>query len=338
MNYTVNFATATPFTATLLPGMQSLEYSNGVGPLDFVPFSVDNSGAVDYDASLNGVLSGRGSSTLAVNGVTVQIDAHALTMPNLLMNYTVNFATATAFTATLLPGMQSLFPINGGPVAFSVNNSGAVDYDHSFDSELSGRGTSTLVVGRLTSATVVTSSISPSVYRQSVTFTAAVSFNAPTVVPHTGTVTFMMDGSTPLGVVPLDSSNQATVTTSDLPVGAHTITAIYSGNVVSNGSTSAALTQTVLSAQQELSLIISQVNDMVAQGILDPGTGNALISKLNNAINSLNGGNTIAGDNKMDAFLNQVNALSSKKLDSTDAQMLASEIDLAIDATLANPI
>jgi hypothetical protein len=107
---------------------------------------------------------------------------------------------------------------------------------------------------------------------------------------------------------------------------------------VSNGSTSAALTQTVLSAQQELSLIISQVNGMVAQGILDPGIGNALISKLNNAINSLNAGNTVAGDNKMDAFLNQVNALSSKQLDSTDAQMLASEIDLAIDATLANPI
>jgi hypothetical protein len=255
------------------------------------------------------------------------------------LDFGPSFATTTPFAATLLPGGNILQPvINNKTLSFTMGPDGTVDYDHSFDGDLSGRGTSTLVVGRLTSTTVVTSSISPSVYRQSVTFTAAVSYNAPTAVSHSGTVTFMMDGSTTLGVVPLDSSNQATLTTSDLPVGTHTITAIYSGDVVSNGSTSAAFTQTVLSAQQELSLIISQVNGMVAQGILDPGIGNALISKLNNAIDSLNAGNTIAGDNKMDAFLNQVNALSSKQLDSTDAQTLVDEIDLAIDATLTNPI
>jgi hypothetical protein len=186
------------------------------------------------------------------------------------------------------------------------------------------------------SITTVTSSTSPSVFGQAVTFTATVV--VPTRGTPSGAVTFMLDGSTPLGTATLDSSGQATITATGLLVGTHTITAVYSGDAFDAASTSGTFTQTVLSAQQELCLIISQVNAMVAQGVLDPGNGNALISKLNNAIDSLNAGNTVAGENKMDAFLNQVNALSSKQLDSTDVQMLVSEIDLAIDATLTNPI
>ena len=114
---------------------------------------------------------------------------------------------------------------------------------------------------------------------------------------------------------------------------------MYSGDANSAPSTSALFSQTVLSAQQELVAIINQVTAMVTNGILNSNLGNALITKLNNAITSLTKGNTVAGVNQLDAFINQTNAfLKSGKLDSTDAQELIDEIDLAIEAALAQPI
>jgi hypothetical protein len=333
LNYAVNVATATPFTATLLPGAQSLLYNSGVGGAgpDIVAFSVDNSGAVDYDPSLNGMLSGRGSSNLVVNGVTVKIDARALTTPDLLLNYAVNFATACPFSATLLPGVQSLLPVNGGPVAFSVNNSDAVDYDPSLNGVLSGRGTSTLVVGTpFPTTTTLTSSLSTSVFGQSVTFTATV---APADSCGGAMVTFLLDGTTTLGTATLNGSGQATLTTAALSAGTHTITAVFAGDGAFLASTSAAFTQTVLSAQQEIALICNQVDALVSAGVLNKGNGNALCVKLSNAIDSLNRGDTTAGINQLNAFINQVTIFQKTgNLTSDQAQALIGPANLAIKA------
>jgi hypothetical protein len=53
------------------------------------------------------------------------------------------------------------------------------------------------------------------------------------------------DGATLLGTGNVNASGQATFTTSSLAVGAHTISATYSGDSNFNGSTSSALTQQV---------------------------------------------------------------------------------------------
>jgi hypothetical protein len=189
------------------------------------------------------------------------------------------------------------------------------------------------------STTTATSSVSQAVFGQAVTFTATVTAAASSTSAPTGTVTFLLDGVTPLATSALDSFGHATITTSMLSVGMHTITAVYSGDSNFLAGPSAVLTETVLSAQAELDLIIVQVNAMVSSGILDSGNGNALIVKLNNAITNINSGNTTAGDNQMNAFINQANAfLKSGKLDSTDVQMLINDIDLAIAAALAQPI
>lgn len=103
-------------------------------------------------------------------------------------------------------------------------------------------GTSLSVTYALTNTafttTTVTSSLNPSLLGQSVTFTATVSSAGGT---PTGTVQFK-DGSTNLGTaVTLNGSGQATVTTSSLTAGTHTITAIYSGStffVTSTGTLS----------------------------------------------------------------------------------------------------
>ena len=89
----------------------------------------------------------------------------------------------------------------------------------------------------------VTSSLNPSVYGQSVTFTAIVSAAAPGSGTPTGTVTFM-DGSTPLGTATV-SSEKASLKTTSVPVGSQAITAVYSGDTNYAPSTSAVLTQTV---------------------------------------------------------------------------------------------
>lgn len=87
----------------------------------------------------------------------------------------------------------------------------------------------------------LTSSLNPSYYGESVTFTATVTSSGG--IP-TGTVTFY-DGTTELGTGTL-SSGSATYTTGALTVGSHTIKAVYGGSS-SFESSSASLTQVVLS-------------------------------------------------------------------------------------------
>jgi hypothetical protein len=84
------------------------------------------------------------------------------------------------------------------------------------------------------STTTVTSSVNPSVFGQTVTFTATVSPVAPGAGTPTGTVTFL-DGVNPIGTGTL-SGGIATFTTSGLALGNHTITTSYGGDGDFNGS------------------------------------------------------------------------------------------------------
>ncbi|MDD5763995.1 MAG: Ig-like domain repeat protein, partial [Candidatus Bipolaricaulis anaerobius] len=95
-------------------------------------------------------------------------------------------------------------------------------------------------IAQTTTTTSLGSDVNPSVYGQSVAFTATVS---PT--PNGGTVTFK-DGATVLGSVPVDTpTGVAKFSTSSLSVGTHSITAEYSGTTTYQPSTSSPLTQTV---------------------------------------------------------------------------------------------
>jgi YVTN family beta-propeller protein len=100
------------------------------------------------------------------------------------------------------------------------------------------------VVPPANTTTALTSSLNPSTYGQSVTFTATVTVTPPGSGTPTGTVTFY-DGTTALGSVALASNGQAVYATSALTVGSHSITATYSGDTSFLGSTSPVLTQVV---------------------------------------------------------------------------------------------
>ncbi len=93
-----------------------------------------------------------------------------------------------------------------------------------------------------TSTSLVASSVGTT-FGQPVTFTATVT-PAALSAALTGTVSFS-DGSAGLGTIPLGSTRQAALTTSGLSVGAHTITATYSGDAsYASGSTTLSVTVT----------------------------------------------------------------------------------------------
>ena len=102
-------------------------------------------------------------------------------------------------------------------------------------------------------STAVASSVNPSVQGQVVTYTATVS------PPGGGSVTFE-DGGTPVNgctARSLDSSGQATCQVTYGTTGSHAITAVYSGDAASAGSTSAVLTQNVVVNRADLKVKLS---------------------------------------------------------------------------------
>lgn len=112
------------------------------------------------------------------------------------------------------------------------------------------------VVNSAATTTAINSSANPSVFSQSVTFTATVTATPPATGTPTGTVTFM-NGAATLGTGTLDANGNATFTTSALPVGSASITAVYGGSTNFGGSTSSTLTQTINKAGATMTLTSS---------------------------------------------------------------------------------
>jgi hypothetical protein len=107
-----------------------------------------------------------------------------------------------------------------------------------------------VIEAKTNTTTTVASSLNPSTYQASVTFTATVS-----PADATGTVTFK-NGSTTLGTGTL-SGGVATYSTASLTIGSKSITASYGGDTNYNSSTSATLTQIVNKADTTTALASS---------------------------------------------------------------------------------
>jgi hypothetical protein len=118
------------------------------------------------------------------------------------------------------------------------------------------------LAGPAPTSTSVISSSNPSTFGQSVTFTATVTATSGT---PTGMVTFK-DGTTTLGMGTL-SGGKATFTTSTLPVGTHSITALYGGDVNFAGSTSPVLSQIVNKAATSTTVVSSANPSVLGQAV-----------------------------------------------------------------------
>jgi hypothetical protein len=110
--------------------------------------------------------------------------------------------------------------------------------------------TSFLMVTPATLSVGVTAASGTAVFGQPVAFVATVTATGTT----TGSVTFF-DGAVPVGTVPLDGTGRATLTSSSLAVGAHSITASYGGDLNHLGATSGAISESVAQAGTQVVLV-----------------------------------------------------------------------------------
>jgi len=95
---------------------------------------------------------------------------------------------------------------------------------------------------------------SPTVAGQMAIYIATVTPQAPGGGVPTGTVQFVVDGVVQ-PPVPLNGNGQAGLDTPNLPVGTHTIGAIFNGSANYHGSTAAAISTTINRAQPSISVI-----------------------------------------------------------------------------------
>jgi hypothetical protein len=142
-------------------------------------------------------------------------------------------------TGTLSGGVASLTTaaVKAGTRSITATYPGDTTFAKSVSAVLSQK------VNKASTATSVSASPNPSTAGQVVTFTATVT--SPSGLVPTGKVNFK-DGTTLLGSGTLDTTGQATFSTSTLAVGSHTIKAVYVPSPTNfAASTSAALTQVV---------------------------------------------------------------------------------------------
>jgi hypothetical protein len=132
---------AAPFTVTLLPGRHYL-YVTGY---DESWFTVNQDGTVAYDAALEGVFSGAGTMSLAINGSTIALDASALGGTGLYLDG-VRYNATAPFTVTLLPGRHYLYVTGYDENWFTVNADGTIGYDAALEGVFSGAGTPSLAI------------------------------------------------------------------------------------------------------------------------------------------------------------------------------------------------
>lgn len=198
-------------------------------PLTAAPVSTNLTLAV---SPTSGTLSGQpvtltaSLSPYTVGPPTTTTDGETVTFSNggtPIGTGTLNKGVATLVTSSLPVGAQSLQASFAGDTNYDASNSNAL----------------TVTI----SSVIVTSSLNPSAYLQSVTFTATL------IAGKSGNVTFM-DGSTVLGSTTI-SGTTASLTTSSLSIGSHDITAIY------GPSTSPVLVQVVNKATPLVSVVTS---------------------------------------------------------------------------------
>jgi ELWxxDGT repeat protein len=187
-----------------------------------------------------------GTSTTVLVGAGSPVSGHAVAFGAIVSNTSGLFGAPTGTVQFVLDGANLGSPVtlvNGAAVSFSRNLLAAGSphtvtaiYTNADGNFTSGSGSLTQAVAKDATSLLLTSSPNPSVFGQTVSFTALLSALAPGSGTPNGIVDFK-EGATDLtpGGVTL-SGGQAIFKTSSLPLGQHTLTAIYAGDANFTGS------------------------------------------------------------------------------------------------------
>jgi hypothetical protein len=187
---------------------------------------------------------------------TVSVNAPGSGAPTGIVAFLDDGTTIAGCAAEAVSGAGIATCADVFAAAGTANITAAYSGDVDFIASTSAPLTQTINQGA--TATVVISSVDPSVSGQPVSFSASVDAVAPAAGAPTGTVAFI-DGAGAIsgcGAQPL-VAGMASCSVAYAGAGGHAITAVYSGDPNFTGSTSAILTQTVNPAVTSMSLASS---------------------------------------------------------------------------------
>jgi hypothetical protein len=136
------FDIAVPKTFQLEPD-SSCRLQIGSGSFAGFNFTITSEGVVAYDTSCDAFIAGRGTSTLALKGLTVTLDARYISSTVLYpieLYFASNHITNT--TWNMLPGEYGLIVGSGqrADFGFSLNPDGTFAYDGSYECTPEGNG------------------------------------------------------------------------------------------------------------------------------------------------------------------------------------------------------
>jgi len=237
----ISGTTATLTTSTLAVGAHTIT----AGWVGSANYSAVTSGAITQTVNLaTPTLSVATSTTQSVYGGSVTFTAtisNGLTGPVIFYDgsttqigsASVSGTTAKLTTTTLTAGTHSI----------TAKWAGNTDYKGVTSSAI------TQTVAKATPTLSLATSLTPSIFGGSVTFTATIS-SGPA-----GTITFL-DGGSSIGTGTI-SGKTATFGTTSLAGGVHSLTASWAGNTNYNAATSIAISQTVNPAATTLSVVSS---------------------------------------------------------------------------------
>ncbi len=216
----------------------STSTDNGVPPLIQI---VNEATKTTLASSANPSLVGQSvtfTATVAISGgggVTPDGTVTFMDGTTVLSTVALTGATATYSTSTLTLGVHPITAVYSGDSSIEVlgNTSAVLNQDVQAQSTI-----------------VLASSLNPSTYGASVTFTATITSSSTTAA--TGTVSFY-DGATKIGAGTL-TAGVATFATTTLAVGTHSITATYAGDSNNSAGTSNAVSQVVNTASSSITV------------------------------------------------------------------------------------
>jgi hypothetical protein len=327
------------FIASVSPGSAtgSVRFLDGAAVLGTASLSTGSAsfttsslsaGSHSISASYGGDSNYNGSSSAVLTEVVKTATATSLSSNGTPSTY----GNSVQFTASISPNtatgtvqfldgatVMATVAVSSGKAAFTTSSLSAGS--HSIVAIYSGDSTRfpstsavwTQTVNKAGAGVSLRSSLNPSTFGQSVTFTATVSPGAAT-----GTVQFL-DGSTILGAVAVGAGSSS-LTVSSLIVGSHRITAAYSGETNYNSAVSGILTQNVNKANTSTTLASSLNPSRHGQSVsltatVSPAGGTGTVQFLDGThslgVVSVTGGRAVLTTNSLSTGSHSITAVYS---------------------------
>jgi hypothetical protein len=238
---------ATVSTATLSVGTHNITAVYG-GDSNFSPSTSPVLSQVVQQSNTNTALTSSANPSIESQSVTLTATVNSGAGPT--PTGSVKFLDGTTPLGTSTLNASGIATLSTATLSVGNHNITAV-YGGDTNSDPSTSPVLSQVVQKANTSVALISSANPSNFDQSVTFTATVSSVASGT--PTGTMT-LLSGTNPLGSSALNASGVAILSITTLPVGADSITAVYSGDANFSTSTSTALSQVVDKASTSTAL------------------------------------------------------------------------------------